>query len=439
MASQTGSYDFKAAKAAADEAAEAAKVAGNYIIETASNDVWIHSENHGPNSSGVATADTYGWRIGSVFELVRAGLSYFKMWVDTNLVARVRVGVDEAGHAIFSPSGMEVFDYDSTLSEPAAVSVAQFGKSGARVGTSGGKHVEVNTNGLKVMNGTTEIAGFGSSMHIGAVDTYGKYFEIDANGNGTFLGTKLTILESPYTPGANECTIKPHYIKVDQKSNGSIGPHAVSLYASSDSERVGLWDETGSKWVLNYLNNKVTVPNTLALENGTALWDNSQGVAHLQTPVVSSKQAEFTFETDGRFYHRTSTNSGSSWTDWFAVGEVVESDVSSAVSVASSTYKSIASVSLKPGKWLVAYGAQFATNTTGYRSAWLYTTQNAAGNATWYRASLVQVPTASNAQTYLRGDCVVELTSTTTVYLTLYHNAGSALNCYGNVRAIRIW
>lgn len=116
------------------QADEAAKVAGNYIVETATNDVWVHSENHGPNSSGVATADTYGWRIGSVFELVRAGLSYFKMWVE-NSVAKVRVGLESAGHSVFSPDGMEVF-MDSTTS------VARFGDT-VRVGKSASTNVSI--------------------------------------------------------------------------------------------------------------------------------------------------------------------------------------------------------------------------------------------------------------------------------------------------------
>ena len=62
--------------------AYAAAVAGNYIVSTASNDVWIHSDGHGPASDGTVTNDTFGWRIGSVFELVRAGITYLKAWRD---------------------------------------------------------------------------------------------------------------------------------------------------------------------------------------------------------------------------------------------------------------------------------------------------------------------------------------------------------------------
>lgn len=129
---------------------EAAKVAGNYIVSTASNDVWIHTEDHGPNANGNATANTYGWRIGSVFELVRAGLSYLKMWVD-NSVAKVRVGLETAGHSVFSPDGMEVFTDADT-------SVAEFGAEGYRVGDESALHQVGDGTSLSFRNGSETVA-----------------------------------------------------------------------------------------------------------------------------------------------------------------------------------------------------------------------------------------------------------------------------------------
>ena len=129
---------------------EAAKVAGNYIVSTASNDVWIHTEGHGPDADGNATSDTYGWRIGSVFELVRAGLSYLKMWVD-NSVAKVRVGLESAGHSVFSPEGMEVFTDADT-------SVASFGAEGYRVGDESALHQVGDGTSLSFRNGSETVA-----------------------------------------------------------------------------------------------------------------------------------------------------------------------------------------------------------------------------------------------------------------------------------------
>ena len=78
MAKQTGSYDFKAAKAAHDEASQKAT---NYIFKSTGHDAWVCDEDAGPNPStgeayGPDTAKpTTGWRIGSVFELVKQGVS----------------------------------------------------------------------------------------------------------------------------------------------------------------------------------------------------------------------------------------------------------------------------------------------------------------------------------------------------------------------------
>lgn len=146
------------ANAAQSAAAEAAKVAGNYIVETASNDAWIHSEGHGPNSSGVATADTYGWRIGSVFELVRAGLSYMMLWVESS-VTKLRLGLATAGHAILSSDGMEVF-----AGTNGADSVAKFG-SETRIGKSGGARFVTNASSLQAYNSSNA-----------------KYFEVSSSG-----------------------------------------------------------------------------------------------------------------------------------------------------------------------------------------------------------------------------------------------------------------
>ncbi len=177
----------------------------------------------------------------------------------------------------------------------------------------------------------------------------------------------------------------------------------------------------------------------IVLANNTQLWDNTGAVTHLLTPAnASNKQAEFTFEPDGNIYRRTSTDSGSNWSGWQAIGAVKTTDISSATSIATSTYKSIGSISLEAGTWVIAYGGQFASNSTGVRAAFIYTSQNVTASAAWNRESLVQSAATPSGQTYLRGTCIVAPTATTTYYLTLWHNAGSAINCYGNIKAIRI-
>ena len=179
--------------------AEAAAVAGNYIVETATNDVWIHSEGHGPDTDpnsqtyGEATQDTYGWRIGSVFELIRAGASYLKMWVDSNLVARMRVGLESAGHSIFSPDGMEVF-----AGTNGADSVAKFGSNGAQIGkTDSGNYMMIDSDGMDVIHATTsgdtttttEVAHFGyGQCSYGNVTYTAPYFSFGNRASGSNVG-----------------------------------------------------------------------------------------------------------------------------------------------------------------------------------------------------------------------------------------------------------
>ena len=155
---------------------ESAAVAGNYITKVSTGgDAWVHSEGHGPDANGNATANTYGWRIGSVFELVRAGLSYLKMWVD-NSVAKVRVGLESAGHSVFSPYGMEVFTDADT-------SVAKFGASGARVGKQAGPRTVIQSTGVDMYgasDGSEQLAhfGYGDTWSMGNTQTTKPYYQI---------------------------------------------------------------------------------------------------------------------------------------------------------------------------------------------------------------------------------------------------------------------
>lgn len=322
MAKETGTLDLKALKIGHGDASTKAT---NYI-EADSSGIKVHKQ---------GDSNTYVQIVSGAINFVRSGVSAMKLWVD-NQAAKVRIGVEAAGHAIFSPDGMEIFDYDSTLSTPAAVSIAKFGKSETRVGTSDGKHVDINSDGMVVKSNTTEIAKIGSSgFHFGKADAYSSnYFSVDSSGNGLFQGAKLTIRESPYDPAAGSCVIKPHYIKVQHIKKSSS--NSISLYAASSDEKIGLYDENQQQWILYSLyfsgdpytpeNNTLymSLPckfnNHLFLANGTEIWDNTRGVTHLLTPTNSSnKRAEFTFEPDGKIYRRTSTNGGSSWTSWTSI------------------------------------------------------------------------------------------------------------------------
>ena len=278
MGKETGTLDLKALKVGHGDASTKAT---NYIEATASDGIKVH--NAGDSS-------TYVQIVSGAIDFVRSGTSAMKLWL-VGTVSKIRLGDED------------------------------------------GKHIAIDSSsGVAVMDGADEVAGFGSTMHIGKVANDSRYLSIDSSGNGVFHGAKLDIFDYPYDQGTelSKGTIRHHYVKV--ANNGNNQPlHAVSLYASASDTRVGLYDETNSKWILQSMFQDpnvdvlVTIPQSFAigkrmyLPNGTEIWDNAQGVTHLLTPTASNKKAEFTFEPDGKIYRRTSANGGTSWTSWTSI------------------------------------------------------------------------------------------------------------------------
>jgi len=157
------------------EASLASKTATSYIVDYGSGStsgIWITPEDRKANPPDHATApnepnaDTRGWRIGDALELFRGTLSMLKAWVDSNLVAHLRVGVETAGHAVFSPDGMEVFD--------GGTSVAAFGST-ARVGALSQKHIDLTTDGIEFHDGAAAIGTFGQK----SARSYPKSWAVD--------------------------------------------------------------------------------------------------------------------------------------------------------------------------------------------------------------------------------------------------------------------
>ena len=125
------------------------------------------------------------------------------------------------------------------------------------------------------------------------------------------------------------------------------------------------------------------------------------------------------------------------WRGALGIGTVKELDVSSNVSVATSTDKSLGSLTLEAGKWVVEYGASYSSASSGIACTYLYTSKDTAANAYWYRATCVQTA-VSGSNTWHQGSTILDLTASTTVYLTVWHNTGSAKNCTGQMRAIKV-
>ena len=119
------------------------------------------------------------------------------------------------------------------------------------------------------------------------------------------------------------------------------------------------------------------------------------------------------------------------------IGTIETTDISTAVSVANGSWKSIGSLVLTAGTWVIVYNATFASNGTGNRYIVLTQTQNADGAAIEQRSRKVNMAAVPSAQAFMHGSCAVS-TNGGTFYLNVYQSSGSSLNTTGFIRAVRI-
>ena len=457
MTTYTDEVNVYNPEAIASGIADAEKTATSYLSTVDQTGLMVH-----PSSDS-----TSGWKISSAIELLKSGISYIKMWLEGSPeVANLRLGLEDGNNLLIDQSSFSLRNGSEklmSLTQSTRDTSANF-KAFDPNGT--------NPSGNDVTSMSMS-PGFTTSVN-GNLRTYSSHAYIDVCQENSYCtgGSKLEFFLRDQLNHGIEFDIDSSSKPISSVKSGAyrdfdttqsmclagwISSDTVFLHPSLDvytgGQRIintlengnakysGNASEIGILDGLGNFSSKLSVDwsGKVLLANNTQLWDNTGAVTHLLTPVnASNKQAEFTFEPDGNIYRRTSTDSGSNWTGWQAIGAVKTTDISSATSIATSTYKSIGSISLEAGTWVIAYGGQFASNSTGVRAAFMYTSQNVAASAVWNRESLVQSAATPSGQTYLRGTCIVSPTSTTTYYLTLWHNAGSAINCYGNIKAIRI-
>ena len=108
MATQTGSYDFKTAKAAHDDAATTAT---NYITNVTSDGIMVHAEGEGPDDTQTPT----GWHISDVLELIKSGVTYIKAWLNGN-TPTVQIGASANGnYALIDDDSFDIYHGDTQM------------------------------------------------------------------------------------------------------------------------------------------------------------------------------------------------------------------------------------------------------------------------------------------------------------------------------------
>jgi len=90
------------------EIEEAATTATRYVTDVTDDGIWVTPEDAKPEE-GAAVSSTSGWHISDAIELFRAGVSMFKVWVESN-VAKVRIGQEDSGHLVLNPNGISIRD-----------------------------------------------------------------------------------------------------------------------------------------------------------------------------------------------------------------------------------------------------------------------------------------------------------------------------------------
>jgi hypothetical protein len=216
---------------------DAAKTAKNYISIDPVDGIKVHD-------SGDVT--TFVQIASGVIDFVRSGVSAMKMWVD-NSVAKVRVGLESAGHSVFSPEGMEVFAYDETAGEP--VSTAKFGAGGSRVGAESSSNIVMTDQSVAAYSDTGQ-EYFSVDMSEGVKSTKAK--------KGVNNSYSCSILAS----GASKSFLESVEIPEGELEAGDeitlVYPQQFYLYlkwkgtSSSPVSRVRVTEDTATGLVLSH-------------------------------------------------------------------------------------------------------------------------------------------------------------------------------------------
>ena len=181
MATQTGSYDFKAAK-------EASAQATKFLTELTNDGVYVHQEGEGPDD----TQTPSGWHISNVLELLKNGVTYIKAWLN-GVTPTVRLGQDTAGHADITPDGLDVYTNASD-------GVAHFGSDGARIGKADESHISIEQDGLNLIADGGKVFSIETDLGQHSYTSSMRFRNDSTSQRRTFSigGTQVLILDETY-------------------------------------------------------------------------------------------------------------------------------------------------------------------------------------------------------------------------------------------------
>lgn len=195
---------------------EAKMTATNYITADPTDGIKVHN-------AGDST--TFVQIVSGAIDFVRSSVSAMKMWLD-GTVAKVRVGIESAGHSIFSPDGMEVFT-------DATTSVAKFG-SEARIGEENTSHIKLDTTGVGIHSPTGALV---SKFGYGTTQT-----------TSTSTGTKpYFVVAEPYSDSSTTV-----WSSSESYAEGRVVSYNGTQYVCTTSNTNKVPSGTSSYWALLY-------------------------------------------------------------------------------------------------------------------------------------------------------------------------------------------
>ena len=125
--------------------------------------------------------------------------------------------------------------------------------------------------------------------------------------------------------------------------------------------------------------------------------------------------------------------------EWIEIKETVDCTVynvtGDATSVASATAKTIATLKIPAGTYIIEGHVNFAANSTGVRKIYIGTQADYYANT---RALADNRMASSHQATMSNISTILTFSEDTTYYLNVYQNSGSSLSCSGSLRAVRI-
>lgn len=177
------------------------------------------------------------------------------------------------------------------------------------------------------------------------------------------------------------------------------------------------------------------VNNILSLANGYVAAPFSSATTYKVGDYCSRSGKVYRCKTAG-----ASAWSSSRWTEVVLGDEIAKGNNSpvytggATTSVASEAWRTVQTVTLTPGLWLVEYGVSFQANATGYRIA-AFTASSTEPSTD---RTMPNSPAISGAATNLIKTTVIEVTATTTYYLWAWQNSGTSRNAFPYVRTYRM-